>query len=188
MKFDIERFISVQVPDPDDARRRRILNILLLGVVVASLFATVGVLFASRLPEQQAFQAENQALLISIIVFILGNLGLYQINRRYSGRLAAILFLLFLTAIFVLSDTPQELAGGRSLFLFALPIIMASILLSPGSSFIFATLSSFIISVLALSIEVIPNAPAIIGFFMLAFVSWLSARSLESALQDLPRY
>ena len=185
MKFDIERFISVQVPDPDDARRRRILNILLLGVVVASLFATVGVLFASRLPEQQAFQAENQALLISIIVFILGNLGLYQINRRYSGRLAAILFLLFLTAIFVLSDTPQELAGGRSLFLFALPIIMASILLSPGSSFIFATLSSFIISVLALSIEVIPNAPAIIGFFMLAFVSWLSARSLESALQDL---
>ena len=185
MKFNIERLLTVPVPDPDDARRRRILNILLLGMIVVTLLGAVGVIFASRQAGQEAFQAENQSLLIGIVVFILGILGVYQINRQYSGRLAAILFLLFLTGIFVLTDTPAELAGGRSLFLFTLPIIMASILLSPGSSFIFATLNSVIISALAVSISVFPNTPGIIGFFILALVSWVSARSLESALKDL---
>ncbi|HSL30124.1 MAG TPA: ATP-binding protein [Anaerolineales bacterium] len=62
---------------------------------------------------------------------------------------------------------------------------MASILLAPWSSFIFSTLSAIIISVIALSIDRIPNIPAIIGFFTIALVSWLSARSLEQALREL---
>ncbi|MDQ2691018.1 MAG: ATP-binding protein [Chloroflexota bacterium] len=62
---------------------------------------------------------------------------------------------------------------------------MASILLVPWSSFIFSTLSAVIISVIALSIDRVPNIPAIIGFFTIALVSWLSARSLEQALREL---
>jgi PAS domain S-box-containing protein len=62
---------------------------------------------------------------------------------------------------------------------------MASILLTPWSSFIFAAISSGIISFISISIDRSPNFPAIIGFFLIALTSWLSARSLESALNEL---
>ena len=83
------------------------------------------------------------------------------------------------------SDSPNQVADGRTLFVFAIPIAISSLLLRPVSSFIFAALSSVIITVLALNIQIVPNIVAIVGFFMLALVSWLSARSLEQALQDL---
>jgi signal transduction histidine kinase len=74
---------------------------------------------------------------------------------------------------------------GRSLFLFTIPIVMASMLLFPAASFVFAILSSVIVIVLSLSISVFPNVPAIIGFFLVALASWLSARSLEQTLLEL---
>jgi signal transduction histidine kinase len=112
-------------------------------------------------------------------------LAIYQINRRFSGRLAATLFLLLLTGVFTLTDAPQELAEGRSLFLFTIPIVMSSLILASSASFLFAALSSGIIVFLALSIGQAVNLFGIIGFFMLALVSWLSARSLEQALSEL---
>jgi signal transduction histidine kinase len=109
----------------------------------------------------------------------------YLINTLLSGRLAAIIFLVFLTVVFAFSDTPEQVSGGRSLFGFAIPIIMASILLVPWSSFVFSSISGMIVSVIALSIHGLPNIPAIIGFFVIALVSWLSSRSLEQALKEL---
>jgi len=129
---------------------------------------------------------ENSGLLvIGSIITVVGMLVIYLINIFWSERIAATIFLGFLTFGFAFSDTPEQVAGGRSLFVFAIPIIMASILLAPLSSFVFSTISSIIISVIALSIDSIPNIPAIFGFFVIALVSWLSARSLEQALKEL---
>jgi signal transduction histidine kinase len=62
---------------------------------------------------------------------------------------------------------------------------MASILLFPGASFIFAAFGSLIIIILSIWIGLFPNIPAIIGFFLVALASWLSARSLEQTLAEL---
>jgi PAS domain-containing protein len=62
---------------------------------------------------------------------------------------------------------------------------MASILLTPWSSFIFSSISGITIALVAASINHVPNVPAVIGFFFIALVSWLSARSLDQALKDL---
>jgi signal transduction histidine kinase len=132
-----------------------------------------------------AYDTELQLLLGGIVVITLGILGIYQINRRFSGRWAALTFLLLLTLVFTFTDAAEQLVQGRSLFLFTLPIIMASILLSPASSFAFAAIGSIIISLLALSIGLFPNFPAITGFFLVALASWLSARSLEQTLREL---
>ena len=179
----LNRFLTISTSDPDDTRRRRILNILLVSVGALSLFALLASLALILLDFQRL---ENVTLiLVGSAATILGSLIIYLINYFWSGRLAATIFLIFLTTVFAFSDTPQQVAGGRSLFAFAIPIIMASILLAPWSSFVFSSLSSIIIALIATSIDRVPNIPAMIGFFVIALVSWLSARSLEHALEEL---
>jgi PAS domain S-box-containing protein len=90
-----------------------------------------------------------------------------------------------LTAVFSISDTPEQLSNGRALFIFTLPIAISSLILAPQSGFLFAFISSGIVAGLAISIDQPVNIFAIIGFFMLALVSWISASSLESALGEL---
>ena len=179
----LNRFLAISTTDPDDTRRRRILNFLVVSIAALSLIAIV-VSFISVY--SKAVRWENVSLIIiGSVITILGMLLVYLINSRFSGRIAAIIFLVFLTIVFAFSDTPEQVAGGRSLFGFAIPIIMASILLVPWSSFVFSSISGIIVSVLALSINSVPNSPAIIGFFVIALVSWLSSRSLEQALKEL---
>jgi signal transduction histidine kinase len=180
----LNTILAVPTTDPDDARRRRLLNILLLGTLVASIVALIAIVINSVV-DPEALNSETQLLLGGIVVFTLGIFGIYQLNRWLSGRWAALLFLLLLTVIFIFTDSTEELVDGRSLFLFTIPIVMASMLLSSEASFIFAALGSTIISILALSIGFVPNAPAIIGFFLVALASWLSARSLEQTLTEL---
>src|SRR5690349_12245749 len=120
MKRPFDAILNVPVSDPDDARRRRLLNILLLGTIVATLVGLLAVVLNS-VTQGAADQLETQLTLIGIVVATIGILTIYQINRRVSGRLAALLFLLLLTGIFSLTDAPIELIAGRSLFLFTIP-------------------------------------------------------------------
>jgi len=183
MRNLIQRFITISTTDPEDARKRNILNILLAGTGGVSILSTLlGIYLAIFYPQ---YDDENLIILWGSIATIIGVLIIYLINIRRSGRVAAFVFLLFLSVVFAFSDSAEQISNGRSLFLFTIPIFMASILLTPASSFIFAVISSLIISALALSVDFAPNYPAIIGFFLLALVSWLSARSLEQALGEL---
>ncbi|HEU0292622.1 MAG TPA: ATP-binding protein [Anaerolineales bacterium] len=184
MKKFLDSILDVAVADPDDARRRRLLNILLLGNILVASLALLIILVASLVIGQDN-QADVRRLLIGIIVITLGILGIYQVNRRISGRWAALLYLLLLNAIFAFTDSPAELSNGRSLFLFTLPIAISSLILVPEASFLFAVIGSGIIGGLALSINQPINLFSMLGFFMLALVSWLSARSLETALKEL---
>jgi PAS domain S-box-containing protein len=62
---------------------------------------------------------------------------------------------------------------------------MASVLLRPYASLIVAALIGVVLTILSISVHIVPDVPAIIGFFVIALVSWLSARSLERALIEL---
>ena len=180
MKF-LNRFLTISSTDPDDIRRRRVLSILLAGVGALSLILLVIVI-----PLAPNFLKESvRSIVVASIATFLATLIIYIVNIFWSGRVAAIIFLVFLTIGLAFSDTPQQVSDGRSLFAFALPITMASILLTPLASFVFSALSGIIISIAAASINHVPNVPAITGFFVIALVSWLSARSLEQALKEL---
>jgi signal transduction histidine kinase len=184
MKRFFDTILDVSVPDPDDARRRRVLNILLLGTMLAAIIGLI-VIFAGSFSSGGIGAPNNQLLLAGTFVSIVGITVIYFINRLLSGRWAALLFLLLLTLVFAFTDTPQELSNGRSTLFFMLPITISSLILLPEASFIFALLSGGIVAYLAISINQPTNSFAILGFFMLALVSWLSARSLETALKDL---
>jgi PAS domain S-box-containing protein len=184
MKTLLERILYIPATDPDDTRRRRVLNVLLLGTLSAAILGLVAILI-SRAFFIEVDPDDYRMLLLGVIGMIFGVSGIYWVNRKYSGRLAALLFLLLLTVVFSFSDSPEQLSNGRSLFIYTLPITISSLILASPSSFLFASISSFIISWLALSIGQPVNVFAIIGFFMLALVSWMSARSLEAALYEL---
>jgi signal transduction histidine kinase len=184
MKAYIEAILNVPASDPDDSRRRRLLNILILGTVAAALSGLAAILIDSLFTRSMT-STDRQLLLAGILLITIGISGIYYVNRRYSGQWAALLYLLLLTLIFTFSDRPEYLAGGRSLFVYTIPIAISSLILFPLASFIFAALSSVIIVALANSVAIVPNSTGIIGFFMLALVSWLSARSLDQALKEL---
>lgn len=178
------RSLQVSAADPEDARRRTLLNIMLFGVGLIDiiyLLLMVGFDISSR----DGGLAEFAPLYAGGIAVLLGTAGTYMVNRFISGPVASTLFLLMFLAITPIVDDPEQVANGRALFIFVIPIVMASVLMKPYWTFIFAGLSGTVASVIALSINEMPNIPAILGFFIIALVCWLSARSLESALYQL---
>jgi len=180
MSIFLRQLLDIPVTDPDDARRRQLLNIILLGFSGLVLLSIIVILIGSL-----EYREDGLELLITHLGFLIAAVLIYFINRFKSGVLASSTFLIFLSFLLILSDTTEQMANGRTLFVFVIPIILASVLLRSHASFILAGINSLIIIFLALSIKTIPNFPAVIGFFSIALVSWLSARSLESALHNL---
>lgn len=169
--------------EPEMARRGRVLNILLLGAFFLSTLAFFGTL--ALLTSLGTWDRPgNQLLLFGTFSFSLGVLALFFLNKR-NTRLTALLFLLLLTSVFIFSDVPSELANGRSSFVFFIPIAVASLLLTPASSFLFAVLNSVVLVILSLIANENFNIGTVVGFFMLAIISWLSSNSLEQAIKDL---
>lgn len=185
MKAYIDSLLNVPTTDPDDARRGRLLNILLIGVLVSALMGLLSIIVIMLGSPNATLDSETQILLGGIVVVTIGIFGIYQVNRRVSGRLAGLLFLLLLLILFPFMDTPSQVVEGRSLFLFTIPITIASLILLPQASFLFALLSGVIITWISVANNIFPNIPAITGLFLLALVSWLSARSLEQTLAEL---
>ena len=183
----LNRFMDVPSNDPDDARRRKLLNILLAGSMGLTLLSIVfGVVsLASPSGLSQAERNDLVVLLYTNALLVVGISVFYLINRYVAGTLAGFLFLLFLLVSLSFSDSPAELANGRSLFVYMIPVVMASVLLRPASVFVFAFLSSSAIYLIGNVANVEPNWFAMGGSFFLAIISWLSARSLEQALKDL---
>jgi signal transduction histidine kinase len=180
----LNRFLDVPSTDPDDARRRKLLNIILgfvgsLTIFVLLVVPILSVVRGTSLSEDLSIYLTAGALLIGTAILVI-------LNRTVPGWIASTLFLLFLMFVFAFSDTPDQILSGRSLFVFTIPIIMASVLLQPLSSFAFAgavTLELFVISIITSVARVNPVSVAV--FFMVAAISWLSSRSLEQALKEL---
>jgi len=179
------RFISVSSTDPDDTRRRQLLNIVLAGL---GGLAVIGLVATTYLAISGIGGASTEIgiLYLSELTFLAGAIILYFINRYWSGWLASSLLVILLSVLFAFVDSPKEVAEGRSLVAFAIPIALASVLLPAHASFLVAGLCSLIIVAVASSEPgVTPDIPAMLAFFAMALVSWLSGRGLEHALRDL---
>jgi signal transduction histidine kinase len=183
MSIFLRQLLDISATDPDDARRRKLLNILLAGLVVLSL---IGIVIVATLAISGSLDlAEAEVLLSAIAAFLVGGIVIFVINRNWSGLVASSLFLSFITILLAFSDTPQEVTNGRTLFFLALPIIMASVLLRSYASFIFAGVCGLAVILLGLSVAITPNLVGIIGFFAIALISWISSRNLEDALREV---
>ncbi|MCZ2128417.1 MAG: PAS domain-containing protein [Anaerolineales bacterium] len=179
-----DRILNVAVDDPREFRRRRLINITLLGIVAC---AAIGLVYVRLAPALTAEDQHAKMMLTRAIVSLFPTMTIiYFVNRR-SGNWAAFLFLAISTLFVYWLDAPQELANGRSTFVFTIPIAASSLILFPSASFIFAAISAAYMF-WAASVATPPVQPsffALIGFFMLALITWLATRSLEQVLREL---
>lgn len=179
--MNLNKLFDIPSTDPDDARKGKLLNIILVGMavllIVVLIFSTVVISFTE--------DAGIGLIFWGSAILLVGMVIVYFFNKLWSGRVAATIFLILLTGVVTFSDDAANISTGRGLFVFTIPIIMASMLLKPESSFVFAGLSGIIIAGIAISIENVPNFPAIVGYLVIALISWLSSRSLEQTLKEL---
>ncbi len=170
---------------PEGARRRRLLSVMLWTMVATATLALVVLLVADVLGSAGDRQ-EVRGLYVAILLAILGARTLHALNRFVSGELAGILFVALWLVVAVFADVPMQVVAGRGLFTFAIPIVAASVILPSWMSFVTAGLSSLVVIVMTLTAtHTVLNVPAVLGFFVLALVSHLGARSLEHALQHI---
>ncbi len=177
----VQDLLAVEGVNSQDERRRWLLNIILAGMLIASLislFIVLGVYGTHPGQESFGLFGANIAILVMVV-------SVYLVNRYISGLAASVLFLLTFTTVLVFSDEPVEVIQGRSLFFLMIPVLMGSMLLRSYGSFFMAAIGSMAITVLALANGLVPNYIAPLGFFMVALVSWLYARNLENALNNL---
>src|SRR5262245_49650307 len=144
--LNFEHLTRVYHRDPTQVRQGRVLSVLLIGMGIA---ATVGVLLTIVSGLTTNLTQQTNGIVVVGLVLLGLVIGLYFLNRFTSPRIAAILFLLGLVVILTFSDSPQELVDGRTTLTFVLPIIMASSIIRPGASFIFAALASMVLGLVA---------------------------------------
>ena len=181
MEFFSQLF-DVPTTDPEDARRRRLLNILLIFTIVIVILGLIATLYFDVIGQES--DAESAILYQAGIVMLVGLVAIYLINRYWLGWVASTMFLLLFIAVLAF-DTPEEVVSGRTLFLFAIPIIMGSIVLRPIASIIMAAVVTVVIIVIANLNDMTPNLIGSLGMIAIGFLAWLSARSLERALEDV---
>ncbi|MDZ7860581.1 MAG: PAS domain S-box protein [Candidatus Krumholzibacteriota bacterium] len=172
--------------NPEESRRRKLINILLLTIAAGAVLVLATLLVALSLGKVGG-EREIKLLIFAISSYLTGAGVIYFINRYFSVYLAGTLLLLLIIVIASVSDLPREVVGGRGLLLFAIPILAASFILSPRASFVAAAVcSAAIISIgLLADPQILPSIAAVMGFFILALFSYLSAKSLRDIHRDI---
>ena len=177
----------LQIPDtfdPDDRRRRQILNIILSFFIAAGLFSVIAT-FSYGDPLIEIIQdPDGLRVLLSSTSVVVAFTILLAINRwKRAGSLAGWLFVISLIAIISISDTPNELLG-RGLIFWTLPILAGGIVLPPRAVFLVALFVSFVnIYISIFGLQLSPN-PYTIGFyFVIAALTWLGMSIANNAIR-----
>jgi len=177
----------LQLPDtfdPDDRRRRQILNLILALFIAGGLISIIATFsYGDSFMEIIRDQEGVLILLSSVAVVVVFSL-LFRLNRwERAGTLAGWLFVLSLIATTAISDIPSELVE-RGLILWTLPILAGGIVLPPMAVFTVALLVSITnlyISVIILHVSTNPYAIAI--YFVLAALTWLGMSIANGAIR-----
>jgi signal transduction histidine kinase len=182
----VNRWLDVVVSNPEDARRRKLLNILLLGVFFIVILAMLATTFDYDITTPQIFMEEVVPVYVGGLVVLVGGAVTFLINRYKSGRVASSIFLLLYIVAIAFSDDPIQVTEGRGVSLFAVPILMASFLLRPWASFPMAVLNGVVITAISmLVLQTTPPWSSLIALFSIALASWLASDSLERALEEV---
>src|SRR5688572_667522 len=123
--------------DPDDHRRRQVLNILLIVFIVWALLNYAITNFMCRCGNTWS-NANSISLLIAAGLFTILAAILFVVNRspRVPGWLTGMVFISMFILILTQSDKPESIYGGWHLVRWVMPIMVTAMILRPGYVFV----------------------------------------------------
>jgi PAS domain S-box-containing protein len=181
----IGNLLTVHTGDPEQARRGRLLGVLLLGTTAATFVVTLANIQNCW---ANGFSETASVYLVADLATLLVLIGALHLNRIGRTKLASYVLLTLLIA-----GAPSfEFSNADHLaLLYVIPTTAASFFIGPSASFLFAALSSigytigYTLSDLhAESYNYLP----VIGLFMIALVAWMVASSLNNALRQVRQH
>jgi len=181
----------LRVPDtfePDDRRRRQVLNILLIAFMLGGILAiNISLLIIYYHLNLKGNVAEGNVIVPGISLLVISSL-LIAANRspRISGRLIGTIFITIITVATTQSDTPQQLYNGHSLIAWVIPIMLGAVILHPGSVFVIAAIIVGLIQLFTPNGQG-PNYYAMGILFEIAFITWLGMSIANRAILDARR-
>ncbi len=169
----------------NEKRRGHLLAILLAGIGLLVLVTVIVSLINDNI-FNISNRTESLLSYVTMISVFVSILGLLWINRLGYVNHTGILLVCILTFGILFGIKPSWLIWGPPIFYLTIPILIASFVIRPAASFgvVAATVAGFIFHVSrtdAFGFNFIGAA----GLLGVAFVSWLSASSLDKALKDL---
>jgi|GEM_PF-2332156 len=185
----VERFVDVPNPDPKDYWQRRSFNLVIGGIAILSILTLLWTFFSSITNISIAPERAQISYFLGLSLF--AGAGIFYILNRFKNikyGFIAVAFLGFISIYLVFADSPEQLSNGRSLFMFAFPIVLAAIVLKPVFSFAFAILSSGSIAALAIGSGITPNVAAMLSYFVLALLVFVTGQSFEKSLTELREF
>jgi signal transduction histidine kinase len=175
--------------DPDDHRRRQVLNILLIVFMALTLLSIILALLTIYFDLDPRGSKDNELTVVPGIFLIVLCGILLLTNRSISvpGWLNGIVFLALLVAVLTQIDTPQQLYNGRSLMVWVLPIMIAALILHPGYAFAIAAFISGLIWFFLHAPNGMANYYSMIALFTIAFLCWLGMTIANRSIGDARR-
>jgi len=182
MKNILDTLLDVPITDPETRRRAQLLAIVLIGVAIVSVVALLILIVTDLF----GLATNSIVLYLGSLLVLIGDFLILVMSRRGRVDSASIFLLALLTVVFTFADTPQNVVQGRTLFMFVIPIFMASFLLRPSASFIMAIAISVIHVAVAALYDVPDYSPiGLVAFLVIALIAWLVSSNLETALAEL---
>jgi response regulator RpfG family c-di-GMP phosphodiesterase len=172
-------FAQVETDDPALKRKGQLLS-LFIGLCGALVFY---MLINNIVLQFIRPSSENMIYIFQDVLSFIPFYTFWYINKKGRVMAAAYISVTFtILATILLSDVKFI---EYLMVVFALPIGMSSFIIRPSSSFIFASLTSFVYTIASIFANYAweYNLTAILSLFALAFMTWVTAHLLENAIQ-----
>ena len=176
----IGKLLTVRSDDPELVRRGRLLGILLLGTLSATVVVSIVHGFDFVLG---GFSRTATVHLLTDLVAFAVLLGMLRLNQNGRTTLAS-----YTALVLLIVGAPALEFGdmGRLALLYIIATGAASFFIQPRASFVSAALSGLGYTIAFITTHSTDyNYFLVVGLFMLALGTWLAATSLENALRQV---
>lgn len=177
----------------EDERRWRLVGVILytvlaaLGFVILQVIAT-GLINIIVLGNVQY----DEDLILTLVVIppsaiVAGILYVLYRRRRIPVRVFGVIFVIGIIGLVGLSDSPVELATGRSIVAWIFPIYLSSVLIASWATFPTVVVVLLLMWAMTPDFEghvIDANIYSMVFVFFSAVISWLTTLSMEKAIED----
>jgi len=170
--------------DPEDRRRRQILNIILSFFITGGLIMLIVTFSYGDSLMEIVHDPDGLPILLGCGLGVAVLTGLLLLNRwKRAGSAPGWLFILSLILMILLSDSPTELLS-RSSVLWTLPILAGGIVLPPLAVYPVTVLVSLINEYISQRFLHEAGNPYLIAtYFLFAFLTWLGMSIANGAIR-----